>query len=128
MGFKSVMKSIGHGFKVAFGVAEKIQDIPAVQIAESVFIPAKVVALITAAFHSVAGAEVVTETAVANPNLSGAQKMAVAMAAFEAAYQDYSKAAGIPGEPASAQAILQAVYDILNQIPAGKILPAPPAS
>ena len=126
MGFLSVLKAIGHGLHVGVDYAAKVQSTAGAQLIESAFLPPPVVKLISAGVSSVSGAEAIANQAVHTSGLSGAQKMAVALAAFDQAYQDYSKEAGLPAEPGKAQAILQGIYDLLVKVPTA--LPEPPAA
>jgi hypothetical protein len=128
MGFLSVLKAIGHGLHIVVTDAAKVQNTAGAQLIESAFLPPTIVKLISSGLSSVAGAEAIADQAVHTTGLSGAQKMAVALAAFEQAYQDYSKEAGLPAEPGKAQQILQGIYDLLIKVPTALPEPAPPAA
>ena len=123
MGFLSALKAIGHGLHVGVNVAAKVQGTAGAQLIESAFLPVPIVKLISAGVSSVSGAEAIANQAAHTTELTGAQKMAVALAAFDQAYQDYAKEAGLPAEPQKAQAILQGVYDLLVKVPTA--LPSP---
>jgi hypothetical protein len=130
MGFLSVIKAIGHGLHIGVDYAAKVQSTVGAQMIESAFLPAPVVKLISAGVSSVSGAEAIANQAAHTSTLTGAQKMAVALAAFDQAYQDYAQQAGLPAEPGKAQAILQGVYDLLIKVPTAlpEPAPAPPAA
>ncbi len=125
MSFLSVIKAIGHGLGVGIKVADKIEQNPLVESLESLFIPAKVVTVIAGALHAVAGAQAISAGAAATANLTGAQKMAIAMAAFNQVYLDYAGPGHLPAEPAKVQAILQLAFQLLDEIPSTVVAPAP---
>lgn len=127
MGFLSALKAIGHGLHIGVSYAAQVQNTAGVQLIESAFLPAPVVKLISAGVSSVSGAEAIANQAAHTTALNGPQKMAVALAAFDQAYQDYAKEAGLPAEPGKAQAILQGVYDLLVKVPTALPDPAPTA-
>ena len=124
MSFVSVIKKIGHGFAVGIGIADKVQSLPSIQAVESVFLTPAVTKLITAGVHAVAGAQFTAVTSV-TPDMSGEQRAAIALAAFNEAYIEYAKAEGLPVEPDEVKAIIQAAFDLLNKIPT-KPSPFPP--
>ena len=117
MGFLSVLKAIGKGSLKVLTVANQVQQTAGAQLIEGAFLPGNVIKLVNSGFASVAGAQVIASEAVHSTELTGPQKMAVALAVFDQAYQDYAKEAGLPAEPAKAQAILQGVYDLLVKVP-----------
>jgi hypothetical protein len=82
------------------------------------FLPPLGVKLAAAALHAVAGATTITASAAGNSTLTGAQKMAVALAAFEQVYEDHCKEVGAPVIPGAAQVVLQRAYDFLDVLPA----------
>ncbi len=117
MKFWSVIKKIGHDAAVVVGIADKVEQNPLVQGLESMFIPSAAVKLTAAALHAVAGATTITAKA-ASSNMTGAQKMAVALAAFEQVYNDHCAEIGVPPIPGEAENILQKAYDLLDVLPA----------
>jgi hypothetical protein len=119
MGFISVMKAIGHGLGIGLKVADTVEQNPAVQAMESIFLPAKVVTLIAGALHATAGAQAISEGSNATAGLTGEQKMSIALAAFNKVYVDYAQSAGLPVEPDKVKAVLQLAFNLLDGVPSG---------
>ena len=126
MSFLSALKAIGHAVGIGVQAADKVEQNPLVQSLESTFIPAKVVTVIAGALHAVAGAETVAAGAAATSTMSGEQKMAVALSAFNQVYTNYAVSVGAPVEPANVQAFLQKAFELLDTLPSG--VQAPPAT
>jgi len=118
MSFLSVLKSIGKGSLKVLAVTQQVQATAGAQLIESAFLPVPVVKLINSGLTSVAGAQHLASEAVHSTELTGTQKMAIAMAAFDQAYQDYAQESGLPAEPDKAKQILQGAYDLLIKIQA----------
>ena len=108
----------GHDVVVGLGIANKVESNPLVQSLEGLFLPPYAVKLVAVGLNAICGAETIAASAASNTKLTGPQKMAVALAAFEQAYEDHCKELGLPVIPGKAEAILQAVFDLLNVIPA----------
>src|SRR5579872_6908656 len=118
MSFRSVMSAIGQGIGIGVKDAAKIESNPLVQSLESAFLPPTVIKLVADGLNAVSGASTIAAGAFANANLSGEQKMAIALAAFEKSYQDYVTTEGVSPDaaiPAKAQAILQNVFNLLDE-------------
>ena len=134
MGFLSVLHAIGRGSLKVINVASQVQSNQGAQLIESVLIPQPALKLVNAALNSVTGASLLASQVVHSTELTGPQKMAIAMAGFNQAYQDYAKEAGLPVEPEKAQLILQGAYDLLTKIqiaspaPGGTSTPVSPAT
>lgn len=126
MSFLSVLKAIGHGFGIGIKVADQLEQNPAVQGIESVFLTPAVVKLIAGLIHSVAGAQVISEGSLATAGLSGEQKMSIAFAAANNVYTEYAKSVGLPDEPAEVKAVLQLAFNLLDGIKSG--IPLGPAT
>lgn len=61
--------------------------------------------------------------AAATASLSGEQKMAVALSAFNTVYTQYAQSIGVPVEPANVQAFLQKAFDLLDTLPSAVVAP-----
>ena len=122
--FTSILSGIGKALSKVFGIGIKVA-----QVAEPI---------IDIAFPGIAALYNLTVTAAANAETNaiaagqqsgtGAQKLAVVIAAITNDFEAYASAAGIPYTQATITAWVNAVIATLNAIPASTVNPVSPAA
>lgn len=121
--FTSILSGIGKALAKVFGVGIKVAE-----VAEPI---------IDIAFPGIAALYNLTVTAAANAETNaiaagsqsgtGAQKLAIVIAAITNDFEAYATAAGIPYTQATITAWVNAVIATLNAIPASTVNPVSPA-
>jgi len=113
--FSSILSNIGHGLKVFFTGAEKVATIAKPWV--DMIFPG-IAPLFDSIVTEVGKAETAAIAAGAQ-NGTGAQKLALVVAALETDFNNYAAANGIAWDATKSEAIVNLVVQLLNTIPSG---------
>lgn len=114
--FTSILTGIGKGLKAFFSnpIVKEIEAV-AVPLAETLF-PASI-PLITGIMAEVGKVEAMAAVAGAQAG-TGATKLALVIQTAEGIFNDYEKSRGVTVDPLGKEAIVNAIVQILNNLPA----------